>query len=231
MTDDPATAPALGDDEGRRLALAVALTSLAGFVDAVAFVRFSGLFVSFMSGDSTRMAVLPSQGRLADAAAAGGAIALFVMGAFAARLLAQSAGAWRRPALLSVVAALLAVAAVAVSPDAQGSALAFGVAALTLAMALQSSVLHHAGGARATPTYVTGTLVNLGHALADRLLGAPSPWGSYLLMWLGLVCGAGLGALGANRYGALALVVPAAAAALLALFLGGLVRRERARRP
>ena len=63
------------------------------------------------------------------------------------------------------------------------------------------------------------------------MLGAPSAWGAYLLMWLGLVAGAALGALGASRYGALALVAPAAAAALLALVLGGLVRRGRLGRP
>ena len=226
VSEDAAQA---SDDEGR-LALAVALTSLAGFVDAVAFVRFGGLFVSFMSGNTTEMAALPSQGRIAEAAAAAGVIALFVMGAFAGRLLAQSAGAWRRPALLSVVAGLLATSAVAVSPGAEGPALTLGVAALALAMGLQNSVLRQAGGAKVTLTYVTGTLVNLGHGLADAVLGQGSVWGSYLLMWLGLVGGAALGALGATRYGALALVAPAAAAALLALVLGGLVRRGGPRR-
>ncbi len=218
-------------EKRRHLALAVALTGLAGFVDAVAFVRFGGLFVSFMSGNSTRMAALPSQDRLADAAAAAGVIALFVMGAFAGRLLAQSTGVWCRPALLSVVAALLAVAAVVVSPAAEGAAVSVGVAALALAMGLQNSVLHHAGDAKATPTYVTGTLVSLGHALADTALGADSPWSAYLLMWLGLVGGAALGAVGASRYGTSALVAPAAMAALLALVLGGLVRRGRPGRP
>ncbi len=227
MSQDAAQA----SDDGRQLALAVALTGLAGFVDAVAFVRFGGLFVSFMSGESTRMAALPSQGGIASAAAAAGVIALFVMGAFSGRLLAQSAGAWRRPALLSVVAALLATAAVVVSPDAEGAAVTLGVAALALAMGLQNSVLQRAGNAKVTPTYVTGTLVSLGHALADTMLGVAAPWSAYLLMWLGLVGGAALGALGASRYGALALVAPAAAAALLALVLGGLVRRGRVGRP
>ncbi len=214
--------------EDGNLALAVALTMLAGFVDAVAFVRLDGLFVSFMSGNSTSLAAEPSQGRIGSAAAAGGVIALFVMGAFAGRLLALSAGPWRRPALLSVVAALLMAAAIAVSPHAQGAGLALGVACMPLAMGMQNSVLARAGAAKVTATYVTGTLVNLGHGLADAVLGAPSSWAAYLLMWLGLVAGAALGALGAGRYGALALVLPAASAALLALALGGQVRRELA---
>ena len=224
MANDPAHTT--GEDAS--LALAVALTTLAGFVDAVAFVRVGGLFVSFMSGNSTSLAAEPSQGRIGSAAVAGGVVALFVMGAFAGRLLALSAGPWRRPALLSVVAALLMVAAITVSSGAQGAALALGVACMPLAMGMQNSVLLRAGAARVTTTYVTGTLVNLGHGLADAVLGAPSAWASYLLMWLGLVAGAALGALGAGRFGALALVLPAAVAALLALGLGGLVRRELA---
>ena len=40
------------------LALDVALLSIAGFVDAVALVRL-GVFVSFASGDSTRIAAQP----------------------------------------------------------------------------------------------------------------------------------------------------------------------------
>ena len=212
------------------LALDVMLLALAGFVDAVALVRL-GVFVSFASGDSTRFAVLPSQGRLAEGAAAGGLVILFVMGAFAGRLVALSAGAWKQPALLSVVATLLALAAV-VTGLGHGSAAALGAAAMALSMGVQNSVLHKAGGARAAATYVTGTLVSLGHALADALLGTPSLWSTYLLMWLGLLAGAALGALSANHYGAGALILPAAAAALLALGLGGQVRRSQpAREP
>ena len=210
-----------------RLALAVALLAVAGFVDAVGFLRLQGLFVSFASGNSTRMAALPSQGRLGEAAASAGLIALFVMGAFAGRLIAVAAGVWRGPALLSVVAALLALAAAMLGGGGQGGAIALGAAAMALAMGAQNSVVHHAGSARTAGSYVTGTLVSLGHGLADAMLGAPSSWAAYLLMWLGLVGGAALGALSASRLGGLALILPAAAAALLALLLGGLVRRGR----
>ena len=216
-------APALG--------LAVALTAVAGFIDASAFVRFGGLFVSFMSGNSTELAALPSQGRPDQAAAAGGVVILFVMGAFSGRLIGRAAGAWKGSALLAVVSALLtlaAVSAVVAGPEPSGAAAALGAAAMALAMGAQNSVLTRAGEARATLTYVTGTLVNLGHALADAVTGQPSSWASYLLMWLGLVCGAALGALSAVRLGPVALLAPAAATALLALGLGALVRRRLA---
>ena len=211
-------------DEGRALALGVVLIALAGYVDAVAFVRFSGLFVSFVSGNSTRLAALPAQGRLGEALESLGAVALFVMGAFAGRLISLSAGAGKRPLLLLLVAALLALATVSLPPQATGSALALGLAAMALAMGLQNSVLHHAGEVKVTTTYVTGALVSLGHALADAVAGRPSSWLPYLLMWLGLVGGAAVGAFGAVRIGALALAPAAAAAALLALGAGALVR-------
>lgn len=37
--------------------LAIALAALAGYVDAIGFLRLGGFFVSFMSGNSTRLAV------------------------------------------------------------------------------------------------------------------------------------------------------------------------------
>ena len=214
-------------DEGA-LALAVTLTALAGFVDATAFIHFKGLFVSFMSGNSTQLAALPTQGRVGQAAACAGVVALFVMGAFAGRLIGGAAGVGRRPALLTVVSGLLTLAAVSIGPGDQGAAPALGAAAMALAMGAQNSVMTRAGEARATPTYVTGTLVNLGHALADAVQGEAASWGSYLLMWLGLAGGAALGALATQRVGALALLAPAAGAALLALALGALVRRRPA---
>ena len=219
------------EDGAPALGLAVALTAVAGFIDAFAFVRFGGLFVSFMSGNSTELAALPSQGRPVQAAAAAGVVVLFVMGAFSGRLIGRAAGAWMRPALLAIVSTLLtlaAVSAVMAGPAPPGAASALGAAAMALAMGAQNSVLTRAGDARATLTYVTGTLVNLGHALADAVMGEPSSWASYLLMWLGLVCGAALGALSAVRLGPVALLFPASAAALLAMWLGALVRRDLA---
>ncbi len=44
-------------DDLRNLILALALSALAGFVDGIGFLHLGGLFVSFMSGNSTRMSV------------------------------------------------------------------------------------------------------------------------------------------------------------------------------
>ena len=68
----------------RNVALACALSALAGYVDGIGFMHLGGLFVSFMSGNSTRMGVSLAEGHWHDAAQALGLIALFVIGAAAA---------------------------------------------------------------------------------------------------------------------------------------------------
>ncbi len=44
-------------DSRRNISLACALSALAGYVDGIGFLHLGGLFVSFMSGNSTRMGV------------------------------------------------------------------------------------------------------------------------------------------------------------------------------
>ena len=46
----------------RNLALACALSAMAGYVDGIGFLHLGGLFVSFMSGNSTRMGVELAKG-------------------------------------------------------------------------------------------------------------------------------------------------------------------------
>jgi len=72
--------------------LAACLSSLAGFVDALAFLKLGGFFVSFMSGNSTRLGVGLAQWST-NAGIAGGLIATFVVGVFFGSL----AGAWAGP--------------------------------------------------------------------------------------------------------------------------------------
>ena len=64
-------------DSRRNVALACALSALAGYVDGIGFLHLGGLFVSFMSGNSTRMGVSLAQGHWLNAIEALGLIALF----------------------------------------------------------------------------------------------------------------------------------------------------------
>jgi uncharacterized membrane protein YoaK (UPF0700 family) len=60
-------------------AFAVSLALLAGYVDSLGFLKLNGFFVSFMSGNSTRLGVGLAHGP-ADAAIAGALIGSFVFG-------------------------------------------------------------------------------------------------------------------------------------------------------
>ena len=98
-------------DSRRNVALACALSALAGYVDGIGFLHLGGLFVSFMSGNSTRMGVSLAEGHWSNAAEALGLIALFVTGAAAGSLIVLGRGANRQPSVLLVEALLLAAAA------------------------------------------------------------------------------------------------------------------------
>src|ERR1700692_803351 len=56
-------------DTSRNISLACALSALAGYVDAIGFLHLGGLFVAFMSGNSTRMGVSLGEGPWSRAAA------------------------------------------------------------------------------------------------------------------------------------------------------------------
>src|SRR6202158_4361363 len=95
-------------DTRRNIALACALSALAGYVDAIGFLHLGGLYVSFMSGNSTRMGVELAQGQWVAAAASLGLIVLFVIGAAAGSLIVLGHGVHRQPWVLLAEAALLA---------------------------------------------------------------------------------------------------------------------------
>jgi uncharacterized membrane protein YoaK (UPF0700 family) len=176
----------------RNVALACALSALAGYVDGIGFLHLGGLFVSFMSGNSTRMGVSLAAGQWWPAAEALGLIALFVVGAAAGSLIVLGRGANRQPLVLLAEALLLALAALCY---------AFGwpraaVAAIVLAMGLENAVFQIDGGAGLGLTYITGALVKVGQLLATALTGgARWAWAPNLMLWAALVAGSFCGAL------------------------------------
>src|SRR5438874_1957763 len=90
--------------------LAGLLAALAGIVDAIGYLHLQGLFVSFMSGNSTQLAAALGQGDASGAAAIAELIVLFVLGATAGQMVAAFAGRWHMTWVLIVVAILLAIA-------------------------------------------------------------------------------------------------------------------------
>jgi uncharacterized membrane protein YoaK (UPF0700 family) len=197
-------------DSPRNISLACALSALAGYVDGIGFLHLGGLFVSFMSGNSTRMGVSLAEGKWSSGFEALGLIALFVIGAAAGSLIVFGRGANRQPWLLLVEALLLAAAALCYAFGLPNLA----VAAIVLAMGLENAVFQIDGGAGLGLTYVTGALVKVGQLIAEALTGGPRwGWAPNLLLWAALVTGSVCGAL-AYHWINLAAIWFAAAAAL-----------------
>ena len=102
-------------DSRRNLALACALSALAGYVDGIGFLHLGGLFVSFMSGNSTRLGVSLAASDWTGATQALVLVALFVVGAAAGSLivLGRGHGRHRQALVLLAEGSLLAAAALA----------------------------------------------------------------------------------------------------------------------
>src|ERR1700749_3775696 len=176
----------------RNLMLACALSALAGYVDSIGFLQLGGLFVSFMSGNSTRMGVSLAAGNWSAAGEALILIVLFVLGAAIGSLIVLGRGPHSQSRLLLAEALLLAAAALLY---------AFGldrlaIAAIVLAMGLENAVFQIEGGGGLGLTYVTGALVKVGQLIAAALTGgARFGWVPNLLLWAALVAGGVVGAL------------------------------------
>jgi uncharacterized membrane protein YoaK (UPF0700 family) len=179
-------------DSSRNIALACALSALAGYVDGIGFLHLGGLFVSFMSGNSTRMGVSLAAGEWRAALEALGLIVLFVLGAAAGSLIVLGKRAHRQSFLLLTEGLLLGCAAL-------GHGFGFerlAVAAIVVAMGLENAVFQIDGGAGLGLTYVTGALVKVGQLIAAALTGgARFGWVPNLLLWAALVAGSVGGAL------------------------------------
>jgi uncharacterized membrane protein YoaK (UPF0700 family) len=197
-------------DSRRNVALACALSALAGYVDGIGFLHLGGLFVSFMSGNSTRLGVSLAEGHWQTAAEALGLIALFVTGAAGGSLIVLGRGPHRQAWVLLAEATLLATAALAYTLGQPNIA----IAAIVLAMGLENAVFQTQIGASLGLTYITGALVKVGQLAAAALRGGPRwNWAPNLLLWAALVAGAVCGTL-AYRWINLAAIWFAAAAAL-----------------
>lgn len=183
---------------------------LAGATDVHGLGLLHDLYVSFMSGNTTKLGVVLGGGDWARAATIAAICGLFVAGAAAGAALAVLAKD-RHAALVA-----LAVAAVLAVPLLRPG---WTMEALVLAMGALNASMSHVGQATVSLTYVTGTLVKFGQGLGRTLCGQPGGW-RWLLqlpLWLSFLAGAATAALVRERLGAdLAWVLPGLAL-LLAL--------------
>ncbi|MBM1173664.1 YoaK family protein [Microvirga arabica] len=199
-----------------RIAMGGLLTAVAGFVDAIGYIGVGGLFASFMSGASVSLGVglgavdwdPVHQGVLM--------IASFLSGVTLATVLDGLAGAWRLPAVLLLEALLLAAAVVLAR---SGWTIAAAILPVVAAMGVQNTALQPIDGVRLGVTFITGTLVSLGQALGQTLMGRAQVrrLGGHALLWGALTAGATAGAILHDAFGPMALTVPAILVSSLAM--------------
>lgn len=176
----------------RSLLWAMMLSLLAGFVDALGFLELGGYFVSFMSGNTTRLGITFGDADWSQAGTVAGFISLFVGGVVLGSMIASRAEQHRRPIILFLIVVLLSLSAVLY----ELRYVRFGAIAMLLAMGAENTILRR-DGVSIGLTYMTGNLVKMGHALADCLRGVhrAAEVLKYLGLWGALASGATLGAL------------------------------------
>lgn len=210
-------------DYGRRgVMLAATLSALAGYVDAVGFMTLGGFFVSFMSGNLTRLGVGLAMDEWLQAGVAGGLIGLFVIGVIVGATVARRVGEERRSVVLAVEALLLLIGAGLCTVGQTGP----GMVAVVMAMGVENAVFQRQGDVGVGLTYMTGTLVRMGQRIATALHGGPRwDWVPFLMLWLGLAAGGAVGAVVFLKLGVLALWPAFALVALLSLLVAVAERR------
>ncbi|WP_186349839.1 YoaK family protein [Gordonia spumicola] len=173
------------------MVLALVLAAVAGALDAVGFLHLGGYFISFMSGNTTRMSAEVVGLQWSDAGRAFGLIGLFFAGAVVGAVVSRM-GDGRVTVLATAtgIVALSATAALVASDAAVPPVL--GVA---VAMGVMNATFLRDGEVSIGLTYMTGTLVKAAQQLGAALLGGPRwQWVRYLGMWAALAAGSLLGA-------------------------------------
>jgi uncharacterized membrane protein YoaK (UPF0700 family) len=203
----------------RGLLLAGVLAALAGMVDAIGYLHLGGLFVSFMSGNSTQLAASLGQRDLAEASAIAELIVLFVLGAAAGQIVAGFTGNRHMSWVLVGVAVLLAIAGVlATTPE-----------PMVLAMGALNAAMHRTGNIPVSLTFVTGVLVRFGQGIGDFLTGRSTGWNwlAQATPWVGLIAGATIGSALFAEIGELVIWLPVALAGLLAVYSAAMAQPNR----
>ncbi len=179
--------------------LAASLSCLAGFTDAVGFRTLGGYFVSFMSGNSTRLGVNFSEFELSYASFIPLAIiVLFTLGVMVGAIIRGQAPRRKEAFVLGFVSLCLVAAALLSSWKLTTPSIIF----MILGMGASNNVFMKEGEVSVGVTYMTGTLVKLGQRLAGRWTeNSGKPWFPYLVLWTGLIIGAILGSLGYSFLG------------------------------
>lgn len=215
MTTTPQS-EALGAGPAPRLAPTLAITAIAGYLDAIGYVQLNHLFVSFMSGNSTHLGMALATENWRGAAVALGIIGAFCLGAFLGTLATDLAGPNALAALFGIEFGIILLAC--------GLGLAAhevaALVAVTIAMGLQNMGHQAVASADIGRGYITGALFGFASALAGMVRGKATlaTATTYLASWTSFVAGVIAGSLAFAALGLVpAIALTAAPVGLLAV--------------
>jgi uncharacterized membrane protein YoaK (UPF0700 family) len=208
-------------------ALAIILALIAGYLDGYGLL-FLGVYVSFMSGNTTVAGLRSGQDNFHAALPSAVAVLSFVTGSFFGNLLGQSRSRYSHRLIFGMIAGLLVTVA-GLERHAPRNALG-EIALLSLAMGMLNPALSKVGVESVSLTFVTGTLNRMGGHLAAITGRKPLPQGhppgdSYLArarvdasIWLGFLVGAGMSGMAGSHFRMWALLPPCFVMIALGLF-------------
>ncbi|MGP9812566.1 YoaK family protein [Rhodopseudomonas sp. NSM] len=214
--NDPRAARSLDAIPDRPFAFATVMTLTAGFLDAVGFTHLAGLYVSFMSGNSTRLGIVIAHGDQEALLPVALVISSFVLGAFLGSIVGDVVGRFRTAAILAVEIGLL-VSSIALISSVDGYA---GLLPVCVAMGMQNAARETVAGVEIGKGFVTGLLFGLGKALALLVRGhaGRAQVLVYGVSWASFLCGVTLGSVTLAHLGlAVALLIASTVLALLAI--------------
>jgi uncharacterized membrane protein YoaK (UPF0700 family) len=187
------------------LVVALLLAGITGFVDAVAYDRFLGVFPANQSGNAVFLGTSIGSGGNTTGWQSGTSMAAFAVGIVVAELLrgrlrGRRVGAW----LLAIEVVLLAAVVVITGPI-DGVALIGGaegyllVVLSSMAMGVQTTVIRRVAGTSVATTYQTGAIARMSEAVSrvvsrTNRLRDERELGVLVLVLVIYIAGAGLGA-------------------------------------
>ncbi|MGO3326049.1 YoaK family protein [Gordonia sp. (in: high G+C Gram-positive bacteria)] len=181
----------------REWMLAVILAAVAGGLDAIGFLDLGGYFVSFMSGNTTRMSAEVVDVGWGVAWHAVGLVGLFFVGAVGGSILAHY-----RDGRVTVLAASTLLIALAAVLDLWSAVPFPPILIVAVAMGVMNATFLRDGEVAIGVTYMTGTLVKAAQRLGMALMGGPRwLWIRYLSLWAALAVGSLLGAWAYSAWG------------------------------
>ncbi|MGV6871845.1 YoaK family protein [Pseudochelatococcus sp. B33] len=208
--------PAAETDRGApsKIAFALLLTVVAGFIDAVGYMELGHFYLSFMSGNSTHLGMAVAQADRPEAMTAAALIAAFVAGVAAGTLIVDRAESEPGVLVLSTELFLVIVAILLLYAGRPVVALCL----VAGAMGMQNALRQFVDGADLGKGFVTGNLFSLGQSLARLGRGRRPKLDAALngLSWGGFFVGV---VAGSFTYQAIGIAGSLAAIAVLLAFL------------